>query len=106
MFPRAGPCDPSGVHASDSSNPPSPTDLDEALARRALSHDETRPDAVARRHEAGGRTARENIADLVDPGTFVEYGGLAVAAQRGRRDADELRLRTPADGLVAGTARI
>ena len=75
-------------------------------ARRAATRDEARPDAVARRHAAGGRTARENVADLVDPGTFVEYGRLAVAAQRGRRDLEELIARTPADGLVAGTARV
>jgi acetyl-CoA carboxylase carboxyltransferase component len=81
-------------------------DLAEAFARRALTQDEARPDAVERRHAAGGRTARENIADLVDPGSFVEYGGLAVAAQRGRRSRDELRERTPADGLVGGTARV
>jgi acetyl-CoA carboxylase carboxyltransferase component len=81
-------------------------DLAEAFARRALTRDEARPDVVERRHAAGGRTARENIADLVDPGSFVEYGGLAVAAQRGRRSPDELRERTPADGLVGGTARV
>ncbi len=74
--------------------------------RRAATRDEARPEAVARRHAAGGRTARENIADLVDPGSFVEYGRLAVAAQRGRHDLQELIERTPADGLVAGTARI
>jgi len=50
--------------------------------------------------------ARENIADLIDPGTFVEYGRFAIAAQRFRRDTDDLIARTPADGLVAGTARI
>src|SRR3954452_18466514 len=81
-------------------------DLAEAFARRALTRDEARPDVVERRHAAGGRTARENIADLVDPGSFVEYGGLAVAGQRGRRSPDELRERTPADGLVGGTARV
>jgi acetyl-CoA carboxylase carboxyltransferase component len=52
------------------------------------------------------RTARENIGDLVDPGSFVEYGRFAVAAQRARRELDDLIARTPADGLVAGTARI
>jgi acetyl-CoA carboxylase carboxyltransferase component len=61
---------------------------------------------VERRHQRGGRTARENIADLVDPGTFVEYGRFAIAAQRQRRDLAELIERTPADGLVGGTARI
>jgi acetyl-CoA carboxylase carboxyltransferase component len=81
-------------------------DLDEVLKRRAATRDEARPDAVQRRHAAGGRTARENVADLVDPGSFVEYGRFAIAAQRGRRDLDELIARTPADGLVAGTARV
>jgi acetyl-CoA carboxylase carboxyltransferase component len=81
-------------------------DLDELLERRALTEDEARPDAVERRHATGGRTARENIADLVDPGSFVEYGRFAIAAQRGRRDLDDLIARTPADGLVAGTARV
>jgi acetyl-CoA carboxylase carboxyltransferase component len=61
---------------------------------------------VGRRHAGGGRTARENLADLVDPGSFVEYGRFAIAAQRGRRDLAELIERTPADGLVAGTARV
>jgi acetyl-CoA carboxylase carboxyltransferase component len=78
-----------------------------ALSRReALTRDGARPDAVQRRHEAGGRTARENIDDLVDPGTFVEYGRFAIAAQRGRRELEDLIARTPADGLVGGTARI
>jgi acetyl-CoA carboxylase carboxyltransferase component len=81
-------------------------DLAAVLARRALTEDEARPDAVERRHAAGGRTARENVADLVDPGSFVEYGRFAIAAQRGRRDLDDLIARTPADGLVAGTARV
>ena len=81
-------------------------DLGEVLRRRSLTRDEARPDAVARRHEAGGRTARENVADLVDEGSLVEYGRFAIAAQRNRRDLDELIARTPADGLVAGTARV
>jgi acetyl-CoA carboxylase carboxyltransferase component len=81
-------------------------DLAELLARRALSGDAARPEAVERRHAGGGRTARENLADLVDPGSFVEYGRHAIAAQRGRREVQELIERTPADGLVAGTARV
>jgi acetyl-CoA carboxylase carboxyltransferase component len=91
-------CEASGVPGGD--------ELAELQERRAATRDEARPDAVARRHAAGGRTARENIADLVDPGSFVEYGRLAIAAQRGRRELQELIERTPADGLVAGTARI
>ncbi len=80
--------------------------LSEVLARRALTEDGARPEAVARRHAAGARTARENVADLVDPGSFVEYGRFAIAAQRGRREVEELIARTPADGLIAGTARV
>jgi acetyl-CoA carboxylase carboxyltransferase component len=80
--------------------------LAEVLQRRALTEDKARQDAVEKRHAAGGRTARENIADLVDPGSFVEYGRFAIAAQRGRREVNDLIARTPADGLVAGTARI
>jgi acetyl-CoA carboxylase carboxyltransferase component len=85
---------------------PDRPDLAELLARRARTEDAARPDAVERRHAAGGRTARENVADLVDPGSFVEYGRFAIAAQRGRRSLDDLIDRTPADGLVAGTARV
>jgi acetyl-CoA carboxylase carboxyltransferase component len=81
-------------------------DLAELSRRRALTEDAARPEAVERRHSAGGRTARENIADLVDEGSFVEYGRFAIAAQRQRRDLDELIARTPADGLVGGTARV
>ena len=81
-------------------------DLAELLRRRALTEDEARPEAVERRHGAGGRTARENVADLVDDGSWVEYGRFAIAPQRQRRELDDLIARTPADGLLAGTARI
>ncbi|MEH3139513.1 MAG: biotin carboxylase [Mycobacterium kyogaense] len=81
-------------------------DLAELLRRRALTEDAARPDAVERRHARGGRTARENLADLVDPASFVEYGRFAVAPQRMRRDLDDLIARTPADGLIGGTARV
>jgi acetyl-CoA carboxylase carboxyltransferase component len=85
---------------------PPPSALDELLARRALTEDAARPAKVARRHEAGGRTARENIADLVDDGSFVEYGRFATAAQEQRRSVTELIEQTPADGLVGGTALV
>jgi acetyl-CoA carboxylase carboxyltransferase component len=81
-------------------------DLQQVIERHALGLDDQRPDAVARRHEQGRRTARENLADLVDPETFVEYGPLIFAAQEGRRSKDELIRRTPADGLVAGVGDI
>ena len=81
-------------------------ELAELRERRRLTRDEGRDEAVAKRHAAGRRTARENLDDLVDAGSFVEYGALAIAAQRGRRELDELIARTPADGLIAGTARV
>lgn len=81
-------------------------DLTELLRRRALTEDAARGEAVARRHAAGGRTARENVDDLVDPGSFVEYGRFAIAPQRGRREVADLIASTPADGLVAGTATV
>jgi acetyl-CoA carboxylase carboxyltransferase component len=81
-------------------------DYAELMRRRALTEDAARPDAVERRHARNGRTARENVADLVDPGSFVEYGRFAIAAQRHRRDLEDLIARTPGDGIVAGTARV
>jgi len=71
-------------------------------ARRALLDDAARPDAVARRHAAGRRTARENVDTLLDAGSFTEYGGFAIAAQRSRRPEEELQRQTPADGLITG----
>lgn len=81
-------------------------DLDEVRRRHAMTLDEARHAAVAKRHKQGRRTARENIADLVDPGSFIEYGALAIAAQRSRRTEEDLIANTPADGLVAGLATI
>src|SRR5438067_8374293 len=81
-------------------------DLAEVERRHAQTRDAARPDAVARRRRTGQRTARENVDDLCDPGTFVEYGPLVIAAQRRRRPVEELIERTPADGLVAGIGRV
>jgi acetyl/propionyl-CoA carboxylase alpha subunit/acetyl-CoA carboxylase carboxyltransferase component len=81
-------------------------DLDEVRQRHLLTLDEGREAAVAKRHMRGRRTARENIADLIDAGSFVEYGALAIAAQRSRRSESDLIANTPADGLVAGLATV
>ncbi len=81
-------------------------DLEAVLARRAGLRDAARPDAIARVHDRGRRTARENVEDLCDPGTFSEYGGLAVAAQRARRSAEALIATTPGDGMVCGVGEI
>jgi len=81
-------------------------DLAEVQQRRALTQDGGRPDAVEKRHQLRLRTARENIDDLCDPGSFHEYGAFVVAAQRSRRTMEDLIARTPADGLVMGIGRI
>ncbi len=81
-------------------------DLAEVYERHEIGFDANRPDAVARRRKTGQRTARENIDDLCDPGSFVEYGPLVVAAQRRRRSLDDLIHRTPADGMVVGIGRV
>jgi acetyl-CoA carboxylase carboxyltransferase component len=81
-------------------------ELAEVERRRELLSDEARPAAVERRHSSGRRTVREDLADLVDEGTWDEYGGFAVAAQRGRRSLDELITSTPGDGVLTGLARI
>jgi acetyl/propionyl-CoA carboxylase alpha subunit len=81
-------------------------DLQRVIDRHAPTLDAARPDAVARRRALGLRTARENVADLCDPGSFIEYGALAVAAQRSRRSAEDLVRNTPADGMVTGIGGI
>jgi acetyl-CoA carboxylase carboxyltransferase component len=81
-------------------------DLAAVVDRHDVVLDHRRPEAVARRRATGQRTARENVADLVDEGTFVEYGPLVVAAQRRRRSLEELIARTPADGLVGGVGKV
>ncbi len=81
-------------------------DLRVVRERHEIGLDGARGEAVHRRHEHGRRTARENLGELVDPGTFVEYGPLLFAAQERRRSREELITRTPADGLVAGVGEV
>lgn len=81
-------------------------DLAEVLERHAVTQDERRPEAVARRHAKGHLTARENVALLIDEGSLIEYGALALASQRTRLKEAELITRSPADGLVAGLATV
>ncbi|BAR59050.1 pyruvate carboxylase [Bradyrhizobium diazoefficiens] len=81
-------------------------DLAELIARQANTLDANRPASVERRRNTNQRTARENVAQLVDDGSFMEYGSLAIAAQRRRRKLDDLIKNTPADGLVMGVATV
>jgi acetyl-CoA carboxylase carboxyltransferase component len=98
--------DPPAEHRRERPPPGDRSDLRTVIERHQLGLDAARPDAVARRRERGRRTARENLAELIDPGTLVEYGPLMFAAQERRRPKDELIARTPADGLVGGVGDI
>jgi acetyl-CoA carboxylase carboxyltransferase component len=100
---------------ADSAPRPVRADLAALRSRQALLQDAARPEAVARRHAQGGRTARENVADLCDlarpdaplaKGNFMEYGGFAIAAQTRRRSLEDLQANTPADGMVTGIGTV
>jgi acetyl-CoA carboxylase carboxyltransferase component len=97
---------PASVPAANGAPPGPREDLRRLQQRLAHTLDEARPEAVARRHALGLRTARENIADLCDDDSFIEYGALAVAAQRSRRSEDDLIANTPADGMVTGIGSV
>lgn len=81
-------------------------DLQEALSRKEASHDKNRPEAVKKRYGTGHRTARENIQDLCDEGTFLEYGSVVIAAQRRRRSEEDLIKNTSGDGMVCGLGHV
>ena len=105
VTPSAPPA-PASLPATGASSVPLRADLQEVITRHAFTLDAARPEAVAKRHALGLRTARENVADLCDAGSFTEYGALAIAAQRSRRSLDDLVRNTPADGMVTGIGSI
>ena len=76
------------------------------LKRLEKSQDSSRVSATEKRHSKGYRTARENLDDLVDQKSFLEFGEFAVAAQRTRKDYKELQEDTPADGIITGFCKI
>jgi len=81
-------------------------DLAAVVERHDIGLDAARGDDIARHHRIGHRSARENITDLCDPDSFVEYGPLVVAAQRQRRSMQDLIENTPGDGMVTGVGRV
>lgn len=84
-------------------------DLDRVRAMHAHVSDAGRAEIVAKRHAKGKRTARENIADLCDPGSFLEYGPLVTAGRRYEDtpdDIDRRLIKTASDGLVMGIGRV
>ncbi|MEM6708603.1 MAG: carboxyl transferase domain-containing protein [Pseudomonadota bacterium] len=104
---EAGDSDAAQVAATETLDPDTiRPDLAEALDRHRVGLDEARPDAVARRRKTGHTTARENLAALIDPDSYVEYGPLVIAAQRRRRSVEDLIEKTPGDGLIAGIGSV
>lgn len=95
-----------GTSAAASDSTRERADFAWAKAQNAAIEDAARPEAVKRRHSKGMRTARENIADLIDADSFVEYGGLAVAAQRRKSSDEELVAKSPADGIITGIGTV
>jgi acetyl-CoA carboxylase carboxyltransferase component len=104
--PESDPLIANGPLGQDGSSAQLRADLAEVIERHRVGWDEARGPAIAKRHQRGHRTARENLADLVDAGSFIEYGPLAIAAQRRRRELADLIANTPADGLVGGIGSI
>jgi acetyl-CoA carboxylase carboxyltransferase component len=92
--------------SKETDNNPLRSDLAEVIKRHSFGLDANRPDAVAKRQQKNQRTARANVEDLCDNGHFIEYGALAIAAQRGRRSADDLISKTPGDGLITGIGAV
>ncbi|MEM9678002.1 MAG: carboxyl transferase domain-containing protein [Pseudomonadota bacterium] len=84
---------------------PSPL-LEDLTARRAALSDAGRSARVARRHASGGRTARENVDDLLDKDSFNEIGGHALAAQHSTHTLDALIERSANDGVITGTGTV
>jgi acetyl-CoA carboxylase carboxyltransferase component len=81
-------------------------ELAEMIKRHSFGLEENRPEAAAKRQQKKQRMARANVEDFCDSGSFIEYGALAIAAQRGRRAEEDLISKTPADGLIAGIGSV
>lgn len=75
--------------------------LEEFAARRATALAMGGPEKLARRKQAGQLNARERVACLVDPGSFVESGLFGTSGVYPEQAAE-----TPTDGKIAGYARI
>jgi acetyl-CoA carboxylase carboxyltransferase component len=80
--------------------------LDELNVRKAMTLDEFRLEQQQKRHQKGYLTARENLQNLCPDDSFMEYGQMAVAAQRLRRDYEDLKSATAADGVITGVGHI
>jgi len=80
--------------------------LDDLNDRKDLTLDHLRGNQQQKRRQKGYLTARENLQNLCPVDSFMEYGQMAVAAQRLRHDYDELKSTTAADGVITGVGQI
>ncbi len=81
-------------------------DLQKLFDQLAAGKDENRAAWVARRHAKGKRTQRESLAELVDPGSWVEMGELVLPARHRIMSREEMRVRAPADGMITGIGTV
>jgi acetyl-CoA carboxylase carboxyltransferase component len=77
--------------------------LRERRARLRAHIRDGQPDAVARQHRLGKRTARERLDLLLDQGSFVEIDMYRTHQARGFKIGDN---QPPTDGVVAGSGLI
>jgi acetyl/propionyl-CoA carboxylase alpha subunit/acetyl-CoA carboxylase carboxyltransferase component len=80
-------------------------DVAEVIGRHDITLDAARPDAVEKRRRWDQRTARENIDDICDPGTFVEWGQLVLTSGTGL-PLQEVIEKYPTDGMITGIGTV
>lgn len=80
-------------------------DLKEVITRHEITLGAARPEAVAMRQKTNQRTARENVEDLCDPGTFVEHGQLVLTPGTGLPFEEVIR-KFPTDGMITGIGSV
>ncbi len=81
------------------------SDVAEVIERHEITLDANRPDAIEKRRKTNQRTARENIDDLCDVGSFVEHGQLALTPGTGLPIEEVIR-KFPTDGMITGVGSI
>jgi acetyl-CoA carboxylase carboxyltransferase component len=74
--------------------------IEEMHLRKEKSLKQGGEEKIEKLHSLGFKTARERIEKCVDPGSFLEFGML------NHSDFAELQEKSPADGMVAGLAKI
>ena len=77
-------------------------EIDALTLRLKKTQDDSRSNLIEKRLKKNFLTARQNLINLVDKNTFVEFGQLVVAAQKNRINPSEIVEKTAADGVITG----